>query len=162
MRTGPRHRRFAAAFAPPRTQQPALAAGAVLLALALSACAAPPPEQRAADAVESVRSWTATVRLATESWLKEKTPLPYTRLTLQKGEQTLGDALRTLQADGVPPQVAGDLALLRAPEASARRLAAAVERGDRSAARRELAALEEVEARLRALDERLSAEEAKR
>jgi hypothetical protein len=160
MRIEPRHGRFAAVFAPPRAR-PARAAGAVLLALALSACAAP-PEQRAADAVETLRSWTATVRLVAESWLQGKTPAAYTRLTLRKGEQTLGDAVALLEGAPIPPEVAANLALLRAPRASAGRMARAAERGDRAAMRRELATLTEVEARLRALDARLSAEEAKR
>jgi hypothetical protein len=160
MRIDPRHGRFAAVFAPP-CARPSLLAGAVLLALALSACAAP-PEQRAADAVRTIRSWTATVRLAAESWLQVKTPSAYTRLTLRKGEQTLGDALAPLEDTSIPPQVAANLALLRAPRASAGRMARAAERGDRAAMRREHAALVEVEARLRALDERLSAAEAKR
>jgi len=161
MRIEPRHRRFAAVFAPPRAR-PTLAAGAVLLALALSACASPPPQKRAADAVRTIRSWTATVRLAAESWLQGKTPSAYTRLTLRKGVQTLGDALAPLDGTPLPPEVAANLALLRAPRASAGRMARAAERGDRAAVRDELAALAGVEARLRALDERLSAAEAKR
>ncbi|HEV7590750.1 MAG TPA: hypothetical protein VGO40_21750 [Longimicrobium sp.] len=161
MRIAARPRRSTAVSTPPRPQRRALAARAVLLALALSACSEPPPAERAADAVESIRSWTATVRLAAESWLQAKTPAAYTRLTLRKGKQTLGDAVETLEAGPVPPEVEANLGMLRAPAASARRLAEAAERGDRGAVRRELAALAAVEARIRALDERLAAAEAK-
>jgi hypothetical protein len=161
MRNGPRHRRSIAAFTPPRARLHLLAAAAVPLALALAACGGSSPEKRAGDAVETLRSWTATVRLAAESWLQGKTPPAYTRMTLQKAGQTLGDAVKTLGQGPVPPEVAAEGALLRAPEAAARRIAEAAARGDRTGVRRELAALEGVEARLRALEERLSAAEAK-
>jgi hypothetical protein len=138
-----------------------LRTGLLLIALSLSACAEPPPAKRAADAVASIRSWTATVRLATESWLRDKTPVAYTVTTLLKAEGMLGDERKVLEAGPVSPEVARSGALLRAPEASARRLAVAVARGDRPAARRELAALRGVEAGLRALDARLSAAEAR-
>ena len=161
MRDLPWHRRSAAVLTPPRARLHLLAAAVVPLALALAACGGSSPEKRAGDAVETLRSWTATVRLTAESWLQEKTPPAYTRMTLQKAEQTLGDAVKTLGEGPVPPQVAAEGALLRAPEAATRRIASAAERGDRGAVRRELAALEGVEARLRALEERLSAAEAK-
>jgi len=161
MRIAPRPRPTTAVFTPPRARRTALAARAVLLALALSACREPSPEKRAADAVQSIRSWTATVRLAAESWLQAKTPSAYTRLTLRKGEQRLGDAVKTLESGTLPSQVEAELGVLRAPAASARRLAEAAERGDRGAVRGELTALTTAEARIRALDARLAAAEAK-
>ena len=160
MRNLPRHRRSTAVFPPPRARLHVLAAVVVPLALALAACGSS-PEKRAGDAVETLRSWTATVRLAAESWLQGKTPPAYTRMTLQKAGQTLGDAVKTLGEGPVPPAVAAEGALLRAPGAATRRIAEAAARGDRAAVRRELGALEGVEARLRALEERLSAAEAK-
>lgn len=161
MRNPSRHRRSTPVFSPPRARLHGLAAAVVPLALALVACGGASPEKRAGDAVETLRSWTATVRLAAESWLQGKTPPGYTRITLRKAEQTLGDAVTTLGESPVLPAVAAEDALLRAPGAATRRLAEAAGRGDRAEVRRELAALEGVEARLRALEERLSAAEAK-
>jgi len=160
MRNPPRHRRSTPVATPPRARLHLLAAAAVPLALALAACGGS-PQKRAGDAVETLRSWTATVRLAAESWLQGKTPPAYTRITLRKAEQTLDGAVTTLGEDPVLPAVAAESALLRAPGAATRRIAAAAGRGDRAAVRRELAALDGVEARLRALEERLSAREAK-
>ncbi|MBV9110345.1 MAG: hypothetical protein JO306_13115 [Gemmatimonadetes bacterium] len=128
---------------------------APLLAFALAACGGGSPDKRAQDAVESVRSWTATVRLAGESWLGGKVPAVYTRNTLEKADESLAQAFETLRKDGVPPILRPELGRLRAPGEAARRMAEAVGRGDTTAMRQELGALAVEDAGLEALERRL-------
>ena len=122
--------------------------------MASSACGGS-PEKQAAASVAAIRSWTATARLAGESWLQDKTPSAYTRTTLETAETTLGQELGTLRQAPLPPSLRGELELLRAPAPHARRMAEAVARGDRGAVAAEVVALASIDARLGALDERL-------
>jgi hypothetical protein len=131
---------------------------APLLAFALGACGGGSPEKRAQDAVESVRSWTATMRLAGESWLGGKVPAVYARKTLEKAGESLGREFETLRKDGVPPVLRPELGRLRAPGDAARRMAEAVRRGDTTAVRQELGALAVDDAGLEALERRLPGE----
>lgn len=153
MRPARRDCPLAAVFAPARAHR---LGGVAALLLALSACGKS-PESKAADSVGTIRSWTATARLVSESWLQHKVPSVYARTTLEKAQTSLTQEINTLQAAPPPPAVRGELPLLRAPVASAGRMARAVARDDREAARRELAALAALDGRIAALDERLSA-----
>jgi len=132
-----------------------LLAGALLPALALSACGGGSPDQKAQDAVESVRSWTGTMRLAGSAWLAGKVPSAYARQTFEKAGETLATEMETLRADGVPPVLRADLGRLHAPAGAARRMADAVDRGDSAAVRQELGALAVEDAGLDALLRRI-------
>jgi hypothetical protein len=153
MRLDRHDRPLAAVFAPARMGRRAVLAAALLAGVA--ACSKS-PEKQAAESVGAVRSWTATARLVSESWLQHKVPSVYARTTLEKAAASLTQEVGTLEAAPPPPEVRGELPLLRAPAAAAGRLAQAVKRDDRDAARRELAALAGLDERIGALDERLS------
>jgi len=132
----------------------------LVAALLLSAAAcSKSPEKQASESVGTIRSWTATARLVSESWLQHKVPTVYARSTLEKAGTSLAQEVGMLEAAPPPPDVRGELGLLRAPAASARRIAQAVERDDRAAVQRELATLAGLDERIGALDERLSARE---
>lgn len=128
---------------------------ALVLALSLTACGGGSPDQKARDSVESVRSWTATMRLAATSWLAGKVPSVYAENTFEKARETLGSELETLRKQGVPPVLRPELGRLYAPAASAERLRGAVARGDRVAVRQELGSLAIDDAGLEALERRL-------
>jgi hypothetical protein len=145
----------------PSSRLPCRAARITVLALAVAvgACGGGSPEKAARDTVSSVRSWTATVRLAGEAWLAEKAPRPYAEDTFRKAGQTMEQELATLRKQGVPPVLRPGMRRLAAPAEAANRMADAAKRNDRASARRELAALAGMDAALAALDERLSAAE---
>jgi hypothetical protein len=126
----------------------------ISLALSLSACG-DSPDRKARDTVDSVRSWTATMRLAGDAWLRGKAPTVYARKTFEKAGETLRQEFQTLQGDGVPPALRPELGRLRAPADAAGRLARAVARGDRTAVRNELGGLAIEDAGLAALSKRL-------
>jgi hypothetical protein len=130
-------------------------AGALFPALVLAACGGGSPDQKAQDAVESVRSWTGTMRLAGSAWLAGKVPSAYARQTFEKAGETLGTEMETLRKDGVPPVLRADLGRLHAPAEAARRMADAVDRGDSAAVRQELGALAVEDAGLDALLRRI-------
>ncbi|HEX8246125.1 MAG TPA: hypothetical protein VF541_21605 [Longimicrobium sp.] len=127
----------------------------LLFALFLTACGGRTPEQKARDAVDSARSWTATMRLAGQMWLAGKAPTVYARKTFEKAGDTLEQEFQALRRDGVPAPLRPELGRLRAPAAAARRLAGAVAREDTAAVRHELGALAMDDAGLEALSRRL-------
>ena len=88
-------------------------------------------------------------------WLAGKAPTVYARKTFQRAGDALDQEFRTLRQDGVPAPLRPELGRLRAPAASARRLADAVARGDTAAVRGELGALAVDDAGLEALSRRL-------
>ena len=95
------------------------------------------------------------MRLAGQAWLAGKAPTVYARKTFEKAGETLEQEFQALQRDGVPAPLRTELGRLRAPAASARRLAQAVARGDSTAVRHELGALAADGAGLEALAKRL-------
>ncbi|HSU14774.1 hypothetical protein [Longimicrobium sp.] len=139
----------------PNGARPVRRGALLLLAWALCACGGGSPDKRAQDAVESARSWTATMRLAGNAWLAGKVPSVYARQTFRKAHETLGTEMAALRRDGVPPVLRPELGRLHAPAESARRLADAVERRDTTAVRQELGALAVQDAGLEALERRL-------
>lgn len=131
----------------------------VVLIACIGACGKSPEEAEAAS-VATIRSWTATARLAGEQWLQDKTPSDYTRTTLEKAETTLRQEFATLESAEQSRLMDSDVDLLRQPADHARRMADAVARADRRAAAAEVIALASLDARIGSLDQRLKAKPA--
>jgi hypothetical protein len=128
-----------------------------LLIACIGACSKSPEEAEAAS-VAAIRSWTATARLAGESWLQDKTPSDYTRTTLEKAETTLRQEFAALESAEQSRLMDSDVDLLRQPADVAQRMAAAVQRADRRAVAAEVIALASLDARIGSLDQRLQAD----
>lgn len=139
---------------------PALRRCAVLLpalAAVLAGCGGSPQTQ-ARDAVASVRSWTSTLQLAGDQWLRGKVPDAYAGQTADLAKQRLEQELTTVRGGPALPILRPDLSRLTEPAESAGRLSSAIARGDRSAAEREVARLAAMERELAALERRVSGE----
>jgi hypothetical protein len=118
-----------------------------LLLPTLSACA-----KDASASLAAITSWSATVRLAGESWAADLVPTPYTRRTLEAAEEGIGEAEKDLaKAADLSPAARDTLlketAELRRAVSAARQ---AVARKDRGALTASLAHLAARERRLRA------------
>jgi hypothetical protein len=129
---------------------------AALLALCLAACGGSPAE-RVPSALEGVRSWVATARVACGHWRAGRAPARYTRVTLQaaleavEGERAGLASSPRLVAD---EQVGKALRVIGDVEAALGRLWAAVGENDPSRVREEQANLDGLDGRLRALGAR--------
>jgi hypothetical protein len=121
-----------------------VAAGRALLLLFLSlpfsACA-----KDASASLAAVHSWTATVRLAGESWTADLVPRPYTERTLEAAEEGIADAAKDLgKAKDLAPATRESLieetGELRRAVSAARQAVAGKDRGALTAALDRLAA----------------------
>lgn len=127
-------------------------AAACAVALACGCGSRPSPD----DSLQSIRSWTATGRLAGELWLAGSAPSGYAGATLRTAGEQVRQALATLRSGPLPAAVAADTAELGASLGRLRALGRAVERGDRAAVRARLPALAADERRAGALRDRVS------
>jgi hypothetical protein len=128
-----------------------------ILAAALAGCGGSPQTQ-ARDAVASVRSWTATLHLAGDQWMRGNAPSAYASQTADLAKQRLEQELITVRGGPALPILRSELPRLTQPAESAGRLSAAIARGDRSAAGREVARLAAMERDLAALARRVAGE----
>ena len=68
----------------------------MLLLLALAGCTQSPEDQLKAE-LQTVTSWAATARMASEQLLKGAVPRPYVAQTLQAAAETLQEEAQTIQ-----------------------------------------------------------------
>lgn len=98
------------------------------------------PGEKAHEAVTTIRSWTAAARFTLDAWGAGDVPSAYASYTLEVAAQALDKATQSL-AKAAPPPAGGAPAGPLAPATEVARARAAVEHGDRAAARRQARAL---------------------
>jgi hypothetical protein len=128
---------------------------ALALALGLIACGGSPSEQLA-TALETVLSWTATVRTVADDWLSHRAPTRYTRTTLAAALKSLEQERAALAASpktAAHPQVAKALPLIQQAETATARMWTGVGEQDRTHVREQRATLPSLELALRGLAE---------
>jgi hypothetical protein len=80
----------------------ALVLSSIFLSAAFTACSRS-ANDKVVEELQSIASWTATVRMVAESWSSGAIPTPYTKQTLQKAQQEFQKETKTLR-ESVPAQ----------------------------------------------------------
>lgn len=70
----------------------------LLLLFALDGCTRSPADKLKAE-IQTVNSWTATARMASEAWLKGTVPHAYAAHTLRTAQETIADEAQTIQEE---------------------------------------------------------------
>jgi hypothetical protein len=70
----------------------------LLLLLALNGCTRAPADKLKAE-IQTVNSWTATARMASEAWLKGTVPHAYATHTLRTAQEMMEDEAQTIQEE---------------------------------------------------------------
>ena len=107
----------------------------VAVAAILTACSNASPDEKLADDLQPISSWTATLAFAAEGWLGNRVPASFVRATIKSAQKAFENADQTIAESKASERLRETARqALRDGRDAASALTAALQRDDRTAA----------------------------
>jgi hypothetical protein len=131
--------------------------GFLFLLISLTACASQSSNEEIKKELTTVKSWTATVHMVGDAWMRGAVPTPYAKDTLKKAQQEFKKEADTLSKKQPMQQQKMLLGNIHNIESTVEQMSTAVEQKDRTALAKLVAEIAQEIQQLSAQEQKLTA-----